>query len=544
MFKRKFCLILFILTSLVSPVFSKAKKNAVTVPSKVQEKINSTEESPKSWYICELKGKTKAGNVVIGPVEQRELILLIWIANSIQPNKDYCIAKNRTYISKNPETFFKDEFATIKEDLQEFGIDDTYEKYFFTNYLTRSLKLSLDVGELGEDPETEASQETPEEAPQPEPEIPEPVIIEQEAAAEPVAEVPEPVVEPEPVPAPQPEPVAQSVPVPQPVPEPAPQPVPVPEPVSVPEPVPVPAPVPEPVPQSVAVAEPEPVPQPQPETVPQPQPEPEPEPIPEPQPVSEPAVQEESAFELPISTTPSATVNRYQRENLLDYAPKKTLELPVDDDYSSYQLIGSPNEADAKGCTLLMKAAKAGNNWELKNLINSGASVNLKDTDGWTALMYAVRYQENTSIIEQLIEAGADVRVKNNYDVSALMIAATYNGNPEILRKLLTYYSPSEKEVVQAFVLMLSDNYSSDYSKAAKVDTFIEKSISLNSFYNGKTPLMYAAQHCSSTVVIKKLLEYGAGTSIRSADGKTAFDYAKENPSLPHDDIYWMLNKK
>ena len=91
---------------------------------------------------------------------------------------------------------------------------------------------------------------------------------------------------------------------------------------------------------------------------------------------------------------------------------------------------------------------------------------------------------------------------------------------------------------------MLSDNYSSDYSKAAKVDTFIEKSISLNSFYNGKTPLMYAAQHCSSTVVIKKLLEYGAGTSIRSADGKTAFDYAKENPSLPHDDIYWMLNKK
>ena len=508
MFKRKFCLILFILTSLVSPVFSKAKKNAVTVPSKVQEKINSTEESPKSWYICELKGKTKAGNVVIGPVEQRELILLIWIANSIQPNKDYCIAKNRTYISKNPETFFKDEFATIKEDLQEFGVDDTYEKYFFTNYLTRSLKLSLDVGELGEDPETEASQETPEEAPQPEPEIPEPVIIEQEAAAEPVAEVPEPVVEPEPVPAPQPEPVVQPEPVAQP----------------------------EPVPQSVAVAEPEPV--------PQPQPEPEPEPIPEPQPVSEPAVQEESAFELPISTTPSATVNRYQRENLLDYAPKKTLELPVDDDYSSYQLIGSPNEADAKGCTLLMKAAKAGNNWELKNLINSGASVNLKDSDGWTALMYAVRYQENTSIIEQLIEAGADVRVKNNYDVSALMIAATYNGNPEILRKLLTYYSPSEKEVVQAFVLMLSDNYSSDYSKAAKVDTFIEKSISLNSFYNGKTPLMYAAQHCSSTVVIKKLLEYGAGTSIRSADGKTAFDYAKENPSLPHDDIYWMLNKK
>ena len=259
----------------------------------------------------------------------------------------------------------------------------------------------------------------------------------------------------------------------------------------------------------------------------------------------EPQAQEEaSTFELPISTTPSASVNRYQRESLLDYAPKKTLEIPSDDDYTSYQKIGSPDTADNKGVTLLMKAAKAGNNWELKNLITSGATINLKDSDGWTALMYAVRYQENTSIVEQLIEAGADVRIKNNYDVSALMLAATYNGNPEILRKLLSYYSPSEKEVVQAFVLMLSDNYSSDYSKSAKVDTFIEKAISLNSFYNGKTPLMYAAQYCSSTIIIKKLLEYGAGTSIRSADGKTAFDYAKENPSLPHDDIYWMLNRK
>ena len=509
MVNRKFCFIFFIICIILSPCFSKAKKNAITVPANVQEKINSTEETSKSWYICELKGKTKAGNVVIGPVEQRELILLVWIANSIEPNKNYCVAKNRTYISKNPETFFKDEFENIKNDINEFGVADTYEKYFFTNYLTRSLKLSLDSDEIAENQNAadddelaleEGSQLTrqmmlsqggtvqvaEEPEPEPEPEIEEPAIVEETPAPE-----PEPVAEPEPTPEPEPEPVVQSEPEPvqEPAPEPEPQPV-----------------VEQTIPVTESVAEP--------------------------------------AFELPISTTPSATVNRYQKESLLDYAPKKTLELPGDDDYNSYQKIGSPDAVDNRGVTLLMKAAKAGNNWELKNLISSGASINLKDSDGWTALMYAVRYQENTSIVEQLIEAGADVRVKNNYDVSALMLAATYNGNPEILRKLLTYYSPSEKEVVQAFVLMLSDNYSSDYSKAAKVDTFIEKAISLNSFYNGKTPLMYAAQYCSSTVVIKKLLEYGAGTSIRSADGKTAFDYAKENPTLPHDDIYWMLNKK
>ena len=510
MFKRKFCLILFIFFIILTPSFSKAKKSPITVPAKVQEKIDSTEETPKSWYICELKSKTKAGNVVIGPVEQRELILLIWIANSIEPNKNYCIAKNRTYITKNPESFFKDEFTAIKSDINEFGVVDTYEKYFFTNYLTRSLKLSLD----SEESETEATEQDTAPAVEPEatptvettPVIEETPVVEPEPAATP---------EPEPEPTPEPEPVVE------------------PEPVIEQEPV---------VPQPEPVVEPEPVVIPEPVQEVTPEPEPTPEPVPEPTP--QPEVTPEPAFELPISTTPSTTVNRYQKESLLDYAPKKTLELPSDEDYTSYQLIGSPDEADSRGCTLLMKAAKAGNNWELKNLINSGASINLKDADGWTALMYAVRYQENTSIVEQLIDAGADVKVKNNFDVSALMLASTYNGNPEILRKLLSYYSPSEKEVIQAFVLMLSDNYSSDYSKAAKVDCFIEKAIALNTFYNGKTPLMYAAQYCSSTVVIKKLLEYGAGTSIRSADGKTAFDYAKENPTLPHDDIYWMLNKK
>lgn len=529
--------------------FAKPKKAAITVPSKVQQKINSTAESPKSWYICELKGKTKAGNVVIGPVEQRELILLIWIANSIVPNKDYCVAKNKTYITKNPETFFKDDFNRVKDDLAEFGVSDTYEKYFFTNFLTRSIKLNL------ADVETEAqtSQEEEDEdelALEEGSQLTRQLMLAQGGATpveEPEAES-EPEPEPEPEPMPEPE-IEEPAPEPEPIPEPVPAPVPDPEP----EPEPIPSPLPEPIPQPEPQPEPEPLPKP--EAIPEPvipvekavvisEPEPKPEPEPEPEPLPEAEPEESTAFELPISTVPSATVNRYQKENLLDYAPKKTLELPSDEEYSSYQKIGSPDDADNRGITLLMKAAKAGNNWELKNLISSGANINLKDKDGWTALMYAVRYQENTSIVEQLIEAGSDVRLKNNFDISALMLAATYNGNPEILRKLLTYYSASEKEVIQAFVLMLSDNYSSDYSKAAKVDTFIEKAISLNSFYNGKTPLMYAAQYCSSTLVIKKLLEYGAATSIRSADGKTAFDYAKENPALPHDDIYWMLNKK
>ena len=232
----------------------------------------------------------------------------------------------------------------------------------------------------------------------------------------------------------------------------------------------------------------------------------------------------------------------YEKEYLQDYAPKKEFTFPGSKNQD--RKILNPDEADSLGCTLLMKAAKNGNNWEIKSLLESGANVNLKDKDGWTALMYAVRYQENISVVEALINAGAKIKITNNYNLSPLIIAATYNGNPEIIRKILNYYSVSEKEVLQAFVLLLSDNSSSDFSKLAKIEAFLEKSIPLNTFYKGKTPLMYAAQYSSSTSIIARLIEEGAVTTIRSTDGKTAFYYAQENKKLEHDEIFWSLNRK
>ena len=260
------------------------------------------------------------------------------------------------------------------------------------------------------------------------------------------------------------------------------------------------------------------------------------------EPEPEPIIEDTPFFELPINNDTKTSYSQYEKEYLQDYAPKKKLELPKES--ISEKTIDNPDESDSFGRTLLMKAAQNGNNWEIKSLLASGADVNLKDNDGWTALMYAIRYQQNISIVETLINAGAKIKVKNKYDLSPLILAASYNGNPEITKKILSYYSVSEKEVLQAFVLMLSDNSSSDFAKLAKIDEFLYKSIPLNTFYNGKTPLMYAAQYSDSTKILNSLMEAGAITSIRSTEGKTAFDYAQENKLLEHDDYYWALNRK
>ena len=233
----------------------------------------------------------------------------------------------------------------------------------------------------------------------------------------------------------------------------------------------------------------------------------------------------------------------YQKEFLHDYMIFDEPEVEQTNKDKSI-ILENPDETDSFGKTLLMKAAKAGNDWQISALLASGANVNLKDKDGWTALMYAVRYQESLNCVDLLLQAQADVKIKNKYGSSALMIASCYNNNPQIIKKLLSYYQMNDKEVLKSLVLLLSESQTSEYTSIAKLNAFLDYSVPLNTFYEGKTPLMYACEFGNSTKIIKVLIDNNAITSIRSTEGKTAYDYASENQSLTHDSNYWLLNKK
>ena len=240
----------------------------------------------------------------------------------------------------------------------------------------------------------------------------------------------------------------------------------------------------------------------------------------------------------------TAPAEPFKKLFLYDYEPaqKELVPEPQAEKSANLASIANPNERDINGRTLLMKAVKDGNDWEVRSLIKSGADVNMADLEGWTAFMYAIRYQNSLEIVNILLDNGADPAIPNKYGTTSLQLAATYTSNPEILRVVLEKYPAGSNEIFKSFILAITANTGSTATQAAKINVFIEKNVPLNRFYEGKTPLMLAAEYSSSTQILKTLIDNGALPSIRDASGKTAFYYASMNTSLEHDDIYWSLN--
>jgi hypothetical protein len=69
-----------------------------------------------------------------------------------------------------------------------------------------------------------------------------------------------------------------------------------------------------------------------------------------------------------------------------------------------------------------MRAAKNSDNTLLTLLLSHGADVNLVDTDGMAALMYAAQ-RANVDNVKALLAAGANTSLKNNKGQTAVIIA-------------------------------------------------------------------------------------------------------------------------
>jgi len=224
-----------------------------------------------------------------------------------------------------------------------------------------------------------------------------------------------------------------------------------------------------------------------------------------------------------------------------------------------------PNSATKSGgTTALMMAAP--DTAKMTLLIDRGANVNARSETKYTALMVAAQYgTHSTPAIQLLLANGADAsqsKGKPQFNADPLFLAA-YGGNAEVLPGLLKagaslngemtligtsnsdaisgavrhgYLDVAETLVTLGAPVDRTDARITPLVKAVLGDQvemakfLIAKGADVNHVDgNGMTPLLYAASiDFGSSAMIDMLLKAGARTDMKTKEGKTALELARQ----------------
>jgi predicted MFS family arabinose efflux permease len=160
----------------------------------------------------------------------------------------------------------------------------------------------------------------------------------------------------------------------------------------------------------------------------------------------------------------------------------------------------------------------------------------------WAPLMIAAILTRNPETVEALVAAGAEVNARDDNSWTPLMGAAAFNQEPDVIRALIAagadinarHESKWNTYVYPMLHLLTLENVKAEIAKSIKSGTAGE---------GGLTPLMNAARYNDGPEVIEVLLDAGADGKLKSNEGKTAFDYAEENPRVKDSEAYSLLKK-
>ena len=163
-----------------------------------------------------------------------------------------------------------------------------------------------------------------------------------------------------------------------------------------------------------------------------------------------------------------------------------------------------------------LEAAEEGNNELIKELIDVGMNVNIKNNE-WTALMIACE-RCHESVVRLLLENGANVNDKDNNEWTSLMVACVV-GHENICHLLLDYganVNDKNKNGYTALMRACEGGYES------VVRLLIENKVDINDIdNNGFTALMLSCQEGHENIV-HLLIENGADVDMKNNYGKSA----------------------
>jgi ankyrin repeat protein len=178
----------------------------------------------------------------------------------------------------------------------------------------------------------------------------------------------------------------------------------------------------------------------------------------------------------------------------------------------SAALLISQTFAAQNGDIRLIQAAKSGDEAAVTSLLDQKVNVNVAETDGTTALHWAVR-QDELEIAGKLIGAGADVHAANRYGVTALYLAAV-NGSARMIETLLDAGAPADFSGIDGETALMTAARTGNTEAAA---VLLSRGADVNARENwrGQTALMWAAAQ-KHHALVQFLITRGADVNARS----------------------------
>ncbi len=206
--------------------------------------------------------------------------------------------------------------------------------------------------------------------------------------------------------------------------------------------------------------------------------------------------------------------------------------------------------------TALMKASEYGKVKIVEYLVDMGADIGLKNTQDFTALMYATQNNINEEnkdnyldIVKILVKNGVDIDAQNMQKWTALMYASN-GGNLDIIKFLIENNADIDIKNNQnqtALDLAKDDNVRAFLSEQEQtfrlIRAVMSKNIDMIKQYlmdnrdlnitnsNGETALMLASKNGYFDIVIF-LVASGADINIKNNQNKTALKFAVESGNL------------
>lgn len=227
---------------------------------------------------------------------------------------------------------------------------------------------------------------------------------------------------------------------------------------------------------------------------------------------------------LPLSTAVFKTVERHDAQAL--EALLMETRKPGKNSKKELQRLGNPDVPDDSAIknrkvTPLMLAAYLGHADLLDLLMDAGAEIDYPDSQGKTALMWAIR-GNRLAAAQALLDVGARLDQVDLTGCSALFYAVRHGGVAVVQALLRKGARLSHADAQGRTALMCAAIFGPATSAQALLQGGANPGQSDSA---GKCALMYAAQ-CGHTTIVQSLLHYGAQIDQVDGHGNSALMYA------------------